>query len=76
ADERAFWQRTLQDGERSDGDLEKAIEMMQKHDALADTILRARHYGAIAIDALAIFPESDYRQALTDLVEFCINRNH
>ncbi|MDP2122832.1 MAG: polyprenyl synthetase family protein, partial [Parvibaculum sp.] len=46
ADERAFWQRTLQDGERSDGDLEKAIEMMQKHDALADTILRARHYGA------------------------------
>ncbi|WP_370690636.1 polyprenyl synthetase family protein [Parvibaculum sp.] len=76
ADERAFWQRTLQEGERSESDLEKAIDMMQKHDALADTILRARHYGAIAIDALAIFPESDYRQALTDLVEFCINRNH
>ena len=29
-----------------------------------------------AIDALAIFPESKYRDALTSLVEFCINRNH
>jgi len=76
AEERAFWQRTLQDGERGDGDLAHAVELMQKHDALDDTILRARHYGAIATDALAIFPESDYRQALTDLVEFCINRNH
>lgn len=76
AEERGFWQRTLQNGERSDGDLEFAIELMQKHDALADTVLRARHYGAIATDALAIFPESDYRQSLTDLVEFCINRNH
>ena len=76
AEERAFWQRTLQEGDRQEGDLEKAVEFMQRHSALEDTILRARHYGAIAIDALAIFPESKYRDALTLLVEFCINRNH
>ena len=76
ADERAFWQRTLQDGDRQEGDLEKAVELMQRHSALEDTTSRARHYGAIAIDALAIFPESKYRDALTLLVEFCINRNH
>lgn len=76
AEERAFWQRTLQEGDRQEGDLEKAVELMQRHSALEDTILRARHYGAIAIDALAIFPESEYRDALTLLVEFCINRNH
>jgi octaprenyl-diphosphate synthase len=76
AEERAFWQRTLQEGNRQDGDLEMAVEFMQRHSALKDTILRARHYGAIAIDALAIFPESEYRDALTLLVEFCINRNH
>jgi|TARA_R100000322_G_scaffold103946_4_gene66007 octaprenyl-diphosphate synthase len=76
AEERAFWQRTLQEGNRHDGDLEKAVELMNSHSALDDTILRAKHYGAIAIDALAIFPESSYRDALTALVEFCINRNH
>lgn len=74
--ERAFWQRTLGEGEQSEEDLKQAIELIDKHDALSDTISRARHYGAIAIDALAIFPESDLRQALSDLVEFCISRDH
>jgi|TARA_B100000614_G_scaffold231734_1_gene225912 octaprenyl-diphosphate synthase len=76
AEERAFWQRTLQQGDRQEGDLEKAVELMNRHSALEDTTSRARHYGAIATDALAIFPESPYRDALTALVEFCINRNH
>ncbi|MFN4353208.1 polyprenyl synthetase family protein [Parvibaculum sp.] len=76
AEERAFWQRTLQEGNRQDGDFERAVELMHRHSALEDTIARAKHYGAIAIDALAIFPESPYRDALTKLVEFCINRNH
>ncbi|MBI1262630.1 MAG: polyprenyl synthetase family protein [Rhizobiales bacterium] len=75
-EERAFWQRVLQDGDRREGDLEHALGLMTRHEALTDTIARARHYGAIAIDALAIFPASPYRDALTALVEFCINRNH
>lgn len=76
AEERSFWERTLQQGDRQEGDLERAVELMHRHSALEDTILRARHYGAMAIDALAIFPESRYRDALTAVVEFCINRNH
>jgi len=76
AEERAFWQRTLGEGDQSEEDLQHAISLIDKHDALSDTISRARHYGAIAIDALAIFPESDLRQALCDLVEFCISRDH
>jgi len=74
-EERAFWRRTLQDGDQRDGDLEHAIELMTRHDAIEDTVVRARHYGAIAKDALAIFPDSPYREALTDLVEFCISRS-
>ena len=74
--ERLFWKRALQEGEQREGDLEHATELMTRHDALEDTIARARHYGAIAKDAMAIFPDSTYRRALTDLVEFCINRSH
>jgi len=74
--ERQFWKRTLQEGDQREGDLEHASELMTRHDALEDTIARARHYGAIAKDAMAIFPDSAYRRALTDLVDFCINRSH
>ncbi len=72
--ERKFWRRTIEDLEQADDDLKMAVDLMEKHKALKDTIERARHYGAIAKDALAIFPDDDYRKALTDIVDFCINR--
>src|SRR5437588_12252061 len=74
--ERVFWRRTLEDGEATDTDLEHAISLMVKHRALEDTIQRARHYGAIATDALALFPASPMKAALEETVEFCICRSN
>ena len=74
--ERAFWTRTLEQNEVGETDLEFAIGLMTKHRALEDTIKRAHHYGAMAKDALALFPASDMKQALEDAVEFCIARAH
>jgi octaprenyl-diphosphate synthase len=76
AEEREFWQRTLERGEMADGDLDRAIGYMTKYGAIDDTIQRARHYGAMACDALAIFPASQAKSALLDAVEFCISRAH
>ena len=72
--ERAFWLRTLQAGEIREDDLTEAMALMQKHHALSDTVERARHYGAIARDALAIFPDSDAKAALLEAVAFCVDR--
>jgi octaprenyl-diphosphate synthase len=74
--EREFWRRTLEQGEATDADLEHALGLMIKHRALEDTITRASHYGAIARDALALFPASAMKQALEEAVEFCIARSH
>ena len=74
AAERDFWRRTLEDLTQQDGDLDKAIALMRKHGALADTIARARHYGAIARDALGIFPDSEIKRAMVNLIDFCIDR--
>ncbi len=74
--ERAFWTRTLEAGDISDGDLDHAIGLMVKHRALEDTVSRARHYGAMAIDALALFPPSDMKAALEQVVAFCVARTH
>ena len=73
--ERAFWRRTLEDGDATDQDLETAVSLMIKHRALEDTIKRARHYGSIATDALALFPDSAMKTALVEAVEFSIGRS-
>ena len=41
------------------GDLEHAIALMKRHKAIEATLERARSYGAIARDALAIFPDCE-----------------
>jgi octaprenyl-diphosphate synthase len=74
ADERAFWRRTLEDGDQHDGDFERAVSLMQRHGALDDTIERARHYGSVARDALDIFPDSPEKAVQREVVHFCIER--
>jgi octaprenyl-diphosphate synthase len=73
-EERVFWNRALEEMEQGDGDLDKAIGLMNQHGALRDTVERARHYGAIARDALGIFPDSEEKTALLDVIDFVIDR--
>ncbi len=74
AGERAFWQRTLETLEQSEADLAHAMDLMKQHNSLADTVNRARHYGAVARDALGIFPDSQPKTVLLDIIDFCIER--
>jgi octaprenyl-diphosphate synthase len=73
-EERVFWNRTLEEIEQEEGDLDKAIGLMNQHGALRDTVERARHYGAIARDALGLFPEGEEKAALLDVIDFVIDR--
>src|SRR6185312_7057624 len=74
--ERTFWNERLTQGMIQEGDLDHAIALMTKHHAIEDTVGRARHYGAIATDALALVPPSEMKMALEETVEFCIARAH
>src|SRR5262249_48143154 len=76
AEERAFWRRTLQDGQIQDGDLTHAITLMRRHTALEETAERARMYGREAQKALDVFPRSEPKAALLDAVDFSISRLH
>ena len=75
-EERAFWKRTIEDLDQKEGDLEHAFELLKKHNTLQDTVDRARHYGSVARDALGIFPDSQVKTALMELIDFCIYRAH
>jgi octaprenyl-diphosphate synthase len=72
--DRAFWRASIGGELVSDDDLAHAIRLLKDTDALADTIERARQYGRRAIDALAIFPASKARAALTEAAEFAVAR--
>lgn len=72
--ERVFWRRTLEEMVQEPADLATAQELIEKHGALRDTVERARHYGAMAQDALALFPNGDIKRAMSDAIEFSIER--
>jgi len=76
AAEREFWVRCLERLEQTDADLPRAMELLEKHGALKDSVGRAEHYGAMARDALGIFPDGPVKRALVELVDFCIHRAH
>jgi octaprenyl-diphosphate synthase len=73
-EERAFWRRTLTEGEIGENDLEHAMALMRRHKAIEATLERARYYGSMAQDALAIFRDSQAKRALLGAVAFCVNR--
>lgn len=73
-EERAFWKSAIEDAQSDDTALEKARGLMVKYGAINDTIARARHFGAIAHDALAPLPDGAQKRALVDVIDFCISR--
>ncbi|WP_152277517.1 polyprenyl synthetase family protein [Methylorubrum populi] len=75
-EERAFWRRTLEREDLGEGDLEQALAILRRHRALDETIERAHHYGMMAREALAPFPNGPMKSALLQVVDFCIARAH
>ena len=76
AEERAFWSAAIAGHRTSDADLEQACRLIARHDALADTRDRARHFAQRAIDALAIFPDNSARQAMVEAAHFAVARGY
>jgi octaprenyl-diphosphate synthase len=72
--ERAFWHRTLDETAQREGDLDHALDILRRHNALRDAVERARHYGAIARDALGMFPDHPVKNCLLDIVDFTVER--
>jgi octaprenyl-diphosphate synthase len=72
--DRAFWRAAIGGERTSDQDLAQAILHLKETDALADTLERARQYARRAIDALAMFPASKAKSALTEAAEFAVSR--
>jgi octaprenyl-diphosphate synthase len=60
--------------DQRDGDLAHAMQLLEKHDCLNDSLARAREYGDDARNAMGIFPDGPIKQALVNALDFAIER--
>lgn len=74
AEEREFWKAAIENDRTDDESLDRARGLMTRHGAIGDTIGRARHFGEIARDALAPLRQTPQKQAMLDVIDFCISR--
>ena len=74
AEEQSFWRRTIAEGDIRDGDLDKAMTLIARHNALDRTMERALSHGEQATRALDVFPDGAIKSALLDAVGFSISR--
>jgi octaprenyl-diphosphate synthase len=74
--ERGFWKKTIVDSNVENGDFEHAVGLMKRHKAIEATFERARSFGAVARDALAIFPDRPEKSAMEQVIDFCVQRTH
>ncbi len=72
--ERAFWDRTIANGDQHDGDLEHAMELLQNHGTLEETRDAAIFWGNRAKTSLDVLPQSQIRDLMRDLADFVVNR--
>lgn len=73
-EERAFWVRTIEKGKQEDGDLEHALELLNKHGALKKTREDALGYVEKAKAAMQTLPEHPVRDMLIGLADYVVAR--
>jgi octaprenyl-diphosphate synthase len=74
AEERSFWQRTIEATEQTEDDLDEAMRLMAARGAIAATLDRAASFAARAKADLAIFPPSALGGALSDVADYTVSR--
>ena len=74
ADERAFWERTIQKGNQQDGDLDKALRLISKHGTMEATRADALLWAETAKAAMRQLPEHALREVLIDLADYVVAR--
>tara|TARA_Y100000052_G_scaffold27588_1_gene36951 strand:+ start:6668 stop:7678 length:1011 start_codon:yes stop_codon:yes gene_type:complete len=74
AEDREFWDRALKPDTQTSADLTHAIHLIRSTGAAKDTLAEARSYVEIAKKALNPVPASEFKQALCDLADFCVDR--
>jgi len=74
AEERAFWERTIEKGKQDESDLDEALRLMDKHGSLEATRQEALAWSERAKQALTGLPDDPIRDMLADIADYVVAR--
>jgi octaprenyl-diphosphate synthase len=74
AADQGFWRRTIESSEQKEEDLDRALRLIERSNAIGLTLERARGFAAIAKAALNCFPEGALRRALVAVTDYTVSR--
>lgn len=74
ADERAFWKRTIAKGNQAEGDLEKAMVILERHGTMESTRDTAIEWSEKAKASLSPLPDHALKTMLIDLADYVVAR--
>jgi octaprenyl-diphosphate synthase len=75
-EERRFWQEAVAGFRTDDEDFAHAVDLIRRHEAIAATRERARHFAQRACDALSIFSDGKARAAMIEAAQFAVSRGY
>lgn len=73
-EERIFWERTVEQGEQTESDLNTAFELIARHDTIGRSLAKADEFVESACAALDEFPETELRDILKDVARYTTAR--
>ncbi len=74
ANEREFWKRTIEKGEQTSEDFNRALELMNKYGAIKKTRSIALKWGKIAKESLEAVPDNSIKLILINLADYVVDR--
>ncbi len=76
AEEKHFWQRTVANRQQQEADFSQAMALILKHQGIADSMQLASDYASKAELALTDFPAGSFKEVLTNILGFVVERRY
>lgn len=73
-EEHAFWRRTIEKGNQTDGDLDQALALISKYGTMQATRKDAIAWSETAKSAIETLPESDLQTTMSELADYVVAR--
>lgn len=74
--EKLFWKKVMEDLEQDETDFMTAIKLINKYNAISQTIEKAQEYSNKAIKLIKTFPNNSFRNSLEKIANFSVSRQN
>ena len=75
SEERSFLLETIKKEKRNEDDFSEVLALINKYQAVQESLKRAEYFVNVSYDSLGIFPDNEEKKILQNLTSFSLNRS-